>query len=122
MTGENANTSAAPTPPENAKRELVLSALRSPELEECIISVADLHTSIAVQPAANAPVTAEKSDIAQAGVGCPMYVTQEKRRQNIQPHSVQNGYPGGCGTPRWSAAVASSPESSRPTDGPSVKK
>ena len=32
-----------------------------------------------------------KIDIAHAGVGCPMYVTHEKRRQNTQLHSVQNG-------------------------------
>ena len=51
-----------------------------------------------------------------------MYVTQENNRQNIQLHSVQKGYPGGCGTPKCAAAVASSPESSSPTDGPSVQK
>ncbi len=36
--------------------------------------------------------------------------------------NVQNGYPGGCGTPRCAPAVASSPESSSPTEGPRVKK
>ena len=50
---------------------------------------------MAVQPAANAPVTAENSDIAHAGVGCPMYVTHENSRQNTHPHMLQNGYPGG---------------------------
>ena len=52
----------------------------------------------------------------------PMYVTHENALQNSQQQNVQNGYPGGCGTPRFAAAVANSPESSRPTDGPSVKK
>ena len=36
------------------------------------MSMLERQTSMAVQPAANAPVTAEKSDIAQAGVGWPM--------------------------------------------------
>ena len=49
-----------------------------------------------------------------------MYVTKEKTLQKIQLQNVQNGYPGGCGTPRCAAAVASSPESSSPTEGPSV--
>ena len=89
---------------------------------ESSMSLPERQMSIAVQPAANAPATAEKSDTAHAGVGWPMYVTQEKTRQKIQQQSVQKGYPGGCGTPRWSAAVASSPESSRPTEGPRVKK
>ena len=47
--------------------------------------------SIAVQPAANAPATAEKRLTAQAGVGWPMYVTHENRRQNSQEQSVQKG-------------------------------
>jgi hypothetical protein len=51
-----------------------------------------------------------------------MYVTQKNNLQNIHEHKVQNGYPGGCGTPRFAAAVANSPESSSPTDGPKVKK
>lgn len=51
-----------------------------------------------------------------------MYVTHEKSLQKSQLQSVQNGYPGGCGTPRCAAAVASSPESSKPTDGPNVQK
>ena len=51
-----------------------------------------------------------------------MYVTHPKTLQNIHEQNVQNGYPGGCGTPRLAAAVASSPESSNPTLGPSVRK
>ena len=81
-----------------------------------------LHISIAVKPAASAPTVAEKSEMHHAGVGWPMYFTQKKALQNSQLQNVQNGYPGGCGTPRCAPAVASSPESSRPTDGPSVKK
>ncbi len=49
-------------------------------------------------------------------------MTKPKTLQKIQQQKVQNGYPGGCGTPRLAAAVASSPESSSPTLGPSVKK
>ena len=78
--------------------------------------------SIAVKPAAKAPKTAEQRLTAHAGVGWPMYVTHENALQKNHEQSVQNGYPGGCGTPRCAAAVASSPESSKPTDGPSVKK
>ena len=47
--------------------------------------------SIAVHPAASAPNTAEQRLIAQAGVGWPMYDTQEKSLQKIQLQTVQNG-------------------------------
>ena len=96
ITGEKAKTSAAATPPENAKSEFVLphSAFCASSLG-FIMSMLDRHMSMAVQPAANAPVTAENSDIAHAGVGCPMYVTHENSRQNTHPHMLQNGYPGG---------------------------
>ena len=83
-------------------------------------SRADRLISIAVHPAASAPKTAEQQLTDHAGVGWPMYVTKEKTLQKIQLQNVQNGYPGGCGTPRCAAAVASSPESSSPTEGPSV--
>ena len=56
--------------------------------------------SMAVQPAAKAPNTAEQQLTAQAGFGCPIYVTKENILQNIHVQNVQNGYPGGCGTPR----------------------
>ena len=67
-----------------------------------------------------AAFAAEQQLTAHAGLGCPMYVTKENILQNIHVQNVQNGYPGGCGTPRWALAVASSPESSRPTEGPRV--
>ena len=75
-TGENANTSAPPSPPANP-----MSACRCPwggtrsvasEAIESSMSLPDRQMSIAVHPAANAPATAEKSDTAQAGVGWPM--------------------------------------------------
>ncbi len=47
--------------------------------------------SMAVKPAASAPAVAEKRLIAQAGVGCPMYVTQANILQKSQLQSVQNG-------------------------------
>ena len=83
-------------------------------------SWAERQMSIAVQPAAKAPKKAEHRLTAHAGVGWPMYVTPANNLQNIQLQRVQNGYPGGCGTPRCAAAVASSPESSSPTEGPIV--
>ena len=39
---------------------------------ESSMSLPDRQMSIAVQPAAKAPATAEKSETAQAGVGWPM--------------------------------------------------
>ena len=47
--------------------------------------------SKAVQPAANAPATAEKKLTAHAGVGWPMYVTHENMRQKNQQQSDQKG-------------------------------
>ena len=47
--------------------------------------------SIAVQPAANAPKTAEQSETHHAGVGWPMYVTQPNALQKSHEQNVQNG-------------------------------
>ena len=71
----------------------------------------------AVNAHATAPVTAEQSEIAHAGLGKPCHVTQLNTRQNTHESIVQSGYPGGWGTPNPFAAVANSPASSNPTDG-----
>ena len=116
-TGDSANVSAPATPPPKHSHWLTPPSTPPPTKSRPL-----LHISIAVNPAANAPATAENSDMHHAGVGWPMYVTHPNTLQNTHEQNVQNGYPGGCGTPRCAPAVASSPESSRPTDGPSVKK
>ena len=68
--------------------------------EEASSPVADIESSMSeplrqisidVKPAARAPATAENRLTAHAGVGCPMYVTQLKMRQNIQQQSDQKG-------------------------------
>ena len=117
-TGESANVSAPATAPPNDSNPDVPDSSPSSPIKSC----AERHISMAVHPAASAPATAEKQLIAHAGVGWPIYVTQKNSLQNNQLQRVQNGYPGGCGTPRCAPAVASSPESSSPTEGPSVKK
>lgn len=85
-TGEKAKASAPPTPPPKQSHpeagESPLPAMKSPALR---------HISIAVQPAANAPNTALRQLIAHAGVGCPMYSTNENSLQNVHAQNVQNG-------------------------------
>ena len=77
-TGENANTSAPPRPPAkpmSAWRRVTSSPAQPSWASlsmESSMSLPDRQMSIAVQPAANAPATAEKSETAQAGVGWPM--------------------------------------------------
>ena len=121
-TGDSANVSAPATAPPKARIGEHARCPASPSTTSPTKSRLDLHISIAVHPAAIAPNAAEQRLTHQAGVGCPMYVTHENALQKSHEQNVQNGYPGGCGTPRFAAAVASSPESSRPTLGPRVKK
>ena len=78
-TGENANTSAPPSPPAKLMSACRCSwggtrscASDASEAIESSMSLPDRQMSIAVHPAAKAPATAEKSDTAQAGVGWPM--------------------------------------------------
>ena len=62
-TGENANASEPPSPPARAKRSV---GFVSPPVRSVpsIMSDAERQMSIEVQPAAKAPNTAERSDIA----------------------------------------------------------
>jgi len=71
-------------------------------------------TSSAVNPAANAPQTADNKFSRHATL------PTGKRCVHSHPTNVQTGYPGGCGTPKLHAAVTSSPESSSVTLGASV--
>ena len=75
-TGESAKVSAPATPPPKA-RIPDGSTFRSDSGSSAAASFAtkswaERQMSMAVQPAANAPATAEKQLIAQAGVGWPM--------------------------------------------------
>ena len=55
------------------------------------MSEADRVISIAVQPAARAPKTADAMAMLQAGVGCPRKVTKLKTRAKSQAIIVQMG-------------------------------
>ena len=59
----------------------------TPSTKSCALR----QMSIAVQPAANAPKTAEQSETHHAGVGWPMYVTQPNALQKSHEQNVQNG-------------------------------
>ena len=73
-TGENAKAKAPPTPPPNASRELAVGSWQLVAVESSpdMKSWAERQISIAVQPAANAPKTAEQSETHHAGGGWPM--------------------------------------------------
>ena len=96
-TGESANVRAPATPPPKESHLPHPSmgrgsgAPESPSVVRPIKSRLDRHISIAVQPAANAPNTAEQRLVAHAGVGCPMYVTHENALQKSHEQNVQNG-------------------------------
>ena len=119
MTGENAKTSdeavpetkpatsskhAAPAkrasgPPDAAPDAALSRPEEAPRARMRSMSAAVRETSIAMIPVASAPQNADIVAIAQAGFGRPRNVTHESRRANTHAHIVQEGYPGGWGTP-----------------------
>ena len=89
ITGENANTRAEEAPARAARissRREMPSARRAPSRSD-----ENRETSIAVRPAASAPQNADITAIAHAGLGCPRKETQERRREKIHAHIVQEG-------------------------------
>ena len=75
-----------------------------------------LDTIKAIKPQARVPATAEETATRQA------IFENGSNLVNTPAHKVQSGNPGGDDTPPYAAAVDQTPELSKPTDGPSVRR